>query len=1206
MNRPITHAAGKPLDLKTFQLQAGTTLIEASAGTGKTYTIQYLVLDLLLKKIELSEILVVTFTEAATRELRDRLQGFLAEVGWVLEGGRVPGEPLNNVLSRARETHGEAELSRIVQRALLYIDAAPIYTIHGFCQRALQENAFAADCAFQPELCTDTRTMVEQLVRDFLRMANLQLKRSLPPTANFNTLVNRGKMLTGMLRVKGFCHDTLPSVFTDLETHATALTACRDDVETIAQELRSYQGRLNGTTYKPHFFEQIEETLAAVFQDPFAADEKVLQRLAASKLEVSFKKAAAGTRTVHPFFQTCERFIEAKEHCQEDFLRCYDAWFIREFNRLKAEQSRITYDDMIFNLDRALQAHSALRLQLRTRYRAALVDEFQDTDSRQYRIFKTLFIDRKENEEERFFAMIGDPKQSIYSFRGADVRTYLEARDAASQCFTLPTNYRSEAAVVEGVNRFFEGVDLGEADGQPAHSIHFHPVSAAVSVEKPHLIVAGNLPLPGLMERVLTAPEDSKFATAHRLGLETMVDDVATLLRLSQEGKVLIEVDRAEGVMRRPVRPGDIAVLVDQHKEAALLQDRFRKAGILAVRGKSGDIFETEEARDFLLFLLTCLSPKEDRVNALLVSPLFGKTDAGLKQLPDAERQHIHEQFASLGRSWKSGASIGTVWSKFLNQTGLRPRLLQRLDGERRLTNYLHISELVEELERTTSLSPDRLADQVLDRVKNRSFGSDSETEANLIRLESDEAAIKLLTMHASKGLEFPIVFLPSLWQKPAQGRNMPRPVSDPDDPDCLVEIATHADESVRQQRSEALRIGYVAMTRAVHLCVYYRVVGLPEPSGRSNHAHGWFDRWITEQRGGSSATTAAADEAAFLQALDSLDPIEIPAVEPPLEVHQRRLGRSVSDEYQITSYTALSRNAHPAVSMNEDPSMKGGEEEFSLDTSDPEHESETITEVELLLESFPGGVRTGTFIHEVLERCDLTNPAEWGRETNLLLHRHFAESSASLLDRRAAEVIALLERLAGTPWPLHNGETLDLTQVARCDRLHEMEFYFPIRHVDLRALEEVLAHWAARHELRYPIPTVDQGGIQGFLTGSVDLFCRANGRFYVLDWKTNSPPPGAARDFSSYRANGMHTIMIEGRYYLQALIYSVATTAYLRNQLGNRFDFDQHVGGFIYCFVRGLGAGTGWLHAQFTETEINQAVAALGQSVPPRGRSAR
>ena len=1196
MNEPTTPmtTSNQHLDVSTFELKPGTTLIEASAGTGKTYTIQYIVLDLLFKGLSLSEILVVTFTEAATKELADRLQAFLTGVNAVLSGAVASSDvSLQAVLDRAIEAQGEEAVQRCIRRALLDVDQSAIYTIHGFCQRALQENAFAADANFDTELCADVAPIVEELVMDFLRRVNLEMPKRPPSVASLGTLVARGLQLTGMLRIKRSFIGELSSLGQELSRAAAHVQSFEGDSDAIIAEFMGYEGQLSGASYKQAYFAGFEGLLLQVFRDPLSAD---LSKLCAGVIESKFKKAHKGAELQSGFFAACEALADAQGDYGPSFLQCFDTWFIDVFQRIKQERSIMTYNDMILDLDRALGQSESLKTQLRQRYRAALVDEFQDTDDRQYAIFKALFASTEPTADGPYFAMIGDPKQSIYGFRGADISAYLEARGDASVRYTLPMNFRSERTMVEATNKFFKEGDLGSVmPGTEADSIPFDSVDAADNT-KERLVFAGDDQPSRLYERALDAPEDGKVKTAHESSAREMTRDVQRLLSLSSEGRVYFKSGRESDLKRRAVHEGDIAVLVNTNKEAASIQHEFQKLGILAVRAKTGSILESEEAKDFLYFLMACLNPHDRYINFLLVGALYGKNDADLKALSDSERREIYELFTLLGQQWRDGAAVSLLWMQFLDTLAVREQLLRKSDGERKLTNYLHIVEFAQELERTESLSPERLRDRMLETIQNVSGNDEC-----LVRLESDGRAVKIMTSHSSKGLEFPIVFLPSIWQrginKLSKSDELIR--TDADDPDCFDCFEADADSVVARSSAENLRLGYVAMTRAVHFCVYYNARDLPKQHGGSNHKDGWFDQWLFQQRGEQYPTEV---EAGFLNALSEAAAVELDAPAADPVVQTRHLGHAIPQSYQITSYSSLARSEQASL-VDADPSISAGMGDSPVEVSEV---APVVTEVprtpDLLLESFPGGVRTGTCLHEILERCDFTKPELWGRVAGSIIARHFPDGGESVFEERVHQVVELVERLTRHPHSNLERLSIDLSELSPKACIPEMEFYFPVEQVNVAKLELIIQSWAQRVGFDYKPTNYRARSIDGFLTGSVDLFFTQGGRYYLLDWKTNRPLRNHVKLQSSYDRIGMHEHMSHGRYYLQALIYSVAIAAYLRNRLGDRFDWKTHIGGFVYCYVRGVGEGTGWFHESFLEAEVHAAAVALGQMSHTKG----
>ena len=646
------------------------------------------------------------------------------------------------------------------------------------------------------------------------------------------------------------------------------------------------------------------------------------------------------------------------------------------------------------------------------------------------------------------------------------------------------------------------------------------------------------------------------------------------------------------------MQAGDIAILVSTHSEAAEIQSALQHRGIVAVRSKTGNIWEAQEAADFLCFLMACLNPTERLVNQLMLSPLYGKNDADLRAIADAELREIYESFTVQGKQWRDGASVSIIWMQFIEARSLRERLLQVVGGERQLTNYLHIAESAQRLERIERLSPERLIDRVLEMI--RTGADPSSTEEHLVRLESDGQAVKIMTMHGSKGLEFPIVFLPSLWQLGIRtaARNEQLLQTPMGDPDCYLGLEADPESVVAAASAENLRLGYVAMTRAVHWSVYYNVREMPLPS-RGNHANGWFDQWLYEQRAYSYPSPS---HASFLTEVSALDPVEYPDAREDRRLHTRRLGRTLAADYQITSYTALSRS-EKAGKGSPDPSTKtAADDDVNTGDAATARGATDSMVADLLLRDFPAGALTGTCVHEILERCDFTRKAQWAHLINQVINKHFPAGGDALRDARCEQILALLEVLVAHVRLGSAGRAVDLATLAPQACMTEMEFYFPIQQVDLQRLEQVLVNWGQRVGLEYAATAYPAKTLQGFLTGSVDLFFMQGGRYTLLDWKTNRPLKQHRPLRSDYNRAGMHQHMVHGRYYLQALIYSVATSIYLRQRLGQRFDWETHIGGFIYCFVRGLGEGTGWLHEAFSEAEVREAAEALGQSAQQKG----
>jgi exodeoxyribonuclease V beta subunit len=1145
----------------TFRLLPGTTLVEASAGTGKTYTLQYLFLDLLLQGVGIEEIIVLTYTELATKELKERLGTFLQQVFHQLvdEGGRHDSD-IETVLQRALKEQGPAQVEALLHAALQRRDLATISTIHGFCQRILRENALYLPGSAEGNVVPDESELLRECVEGILWEINGQIRFPLPDSFTVHKLMLRAQKLKCFLRTEA-------APVPDLHSLEEPLQAALEEVKDLAGDLREVEsafcalrGKLKKTSYKDTFWDELRTLLDQLRSDPLSLSTKELGLLGLDKLQNNLKKGDAHTPLEHPLFAACDALIEAKSEWTESLTWFFDTSFIATYHKLKREGGLLTYDDMISELERALRKNAPFRKSLQSRYTAALVDEFQDTDSRQYSILNQLFMDR----EGACLAMIGDPKQAIYGFRGADINAYLKARACAGRHARLPTNYRSSEALVEGVNRFFEGVHFTPGP----EKIIAPAVAAADLPERKRVFFESGERFDGLVGRVIPTTggpmKESLAAT-----LQASVEDVHYLLARARAGEITLGRDRSEA---RPLREGDIALLVDKHEEASTLQRLLRERGIPAVRFRTQPVIQCEESRHFQMFLSTLLEPHPRQLNALLVTPLFGFTDARLRALTENNRAILLRSFAEWGSGWRSRVGVRRVWMELLEREGVRERLLSLPDGERRLTNYLHLGEIAQTLEQQERLSPERL----LDRWK--VLRTEGGLEENPMRLETDEAAVAILTLHSSKGLEFPVVLVPSLWQKTC-GLNQRclQATASTDDPDCLHELVEIPPDSELEQ-SEILRLGYVGLTRARDLCLYYKMERLPsEFKGQAKHHQGWFDYWVGQAGGGTLKEVATPEPGS------ESHPLLADSTRSLFQAEPRSFTRSLEDSYRISSYTALSGDLDP-FEMHEPE--KGEDEQL-------QGEGTLHPEAALHLQSFPPGVISGSCLHEVLEQVWSVPPTDWRPIVSNALARYFPEIMVSRREQMESEVSALLNTLSAEKWPLAQGPALDFSALPARATKAELNFFFPVNTVDRNELLRVLSAWLKQKGYTGPVKIPQGGALAGFLTGSIDLLIELEGCISILDWKSNGPLAGAAAE-ESFTPMGLIEQMMHGNYYLQALIYSVAAELMIarRNSLG---DQTYSLGGFAYVFLRGLGRESGWLTDSFDAKTLKRAREALG-----------
>ncbi len=901
----------KRFDLLNDPLAPGAAVIEASAGTGKTFTLAGLVLRLLLEPDGenpppgIGQILVVTYTNAATDELRDRIRRRLRDAAEALERGDS-ADPLEaELLRRTADPDARQLARRRLQDALTLFDQAAIFTIHGFCQRVLSDRAFETDGLFDTELAADDSARLREVAVAFVREqlaqaspalvaaglshwltpeALLEVARIVQPHAEFSVIPEPGETAERDL----------------VAAHAALVALWRERKGAILAQFGG--GRANPTFNADYNRDEFAAAVASVMtrleQGETWTDEvaKVLDQLRVEKAQETVSKRAKQPADF-TFFQAVQAVLDARDRGRQ----ACRARFARELpERLAAAQRRAktqSFDALLRRTAEALAGPAGpdLTAALRRSYRAALIDEFQDTDPLQWRIFRQVFAGTSAGHRLR---LIGDPKQAIYGFRGADVATYLAARAAvpAEGRSTLGTNWRSEAGLVAAVNRLFE------RHPQPfAHPhIAFDPV------------VAG-----GLADR---APlHDPRSGAPFHLWL---LGDEADAKALSQEtaaeqarAAILAEIERLlhDPEVRlgdRRLRPRDIAVLVPTNHHALTFQEALRARGIPSVVQAAESVFTSAEVGVVADLLAALDAPSNPgRLRRVLVSPALGFTLADLARL-DADAgfaAKVAQRFAGHVRRWET-RGFAAMFRGWLETEGIRERLMARPDGERRLTNLLHLGELLQAAERdgrTGSALSRWLAEQQQAAAK-----AAEETE---MRLESDESAVRLVTVHKSKGLEYPVVFCAFLWRgvEPSKNRQDEPLVIRREGAETLVDLAgfagsKHRAEFLRGALQEQLRLLYVALTRARNRC--YLLTGAVK--GFESSALGW----LLHARAGETpeqvcARLAAATRADLRTELKTLaiGSADIETAPAPVELvtlasePTAGVGRSVSEDNSLS-----------------------------------------------------------------------------------------------------------------------------------------------------------------------------------------------------------------------------------------------------------------------------------------------------------------
>ncbi len=1148
----------------------GQQLIEASAGTGKTYTITELYMRLLLESgRRVEEILVVTYTQAATAELKQRIRD------------RVYA--LRNALDTADGTAAEPVLGRLadrqlagrqLQRAERELDRAAIYTIHGFCQRMLAEYAFEGRVPFDQTLAPDPHQ--QALVKDYWR------RETYRGSALFTAyLLETGHGLAWWLEQAR----TLGHQRGLKRVGAGSAPDCADAERRYWTEWQALRGLWPGS--REHLYELLtgsevlnrrQYSLRAIageiqaveaFLDSGATGFNGAERLDRFTPQALRKATRKGQPTPeHPVFARCERLAAALADLRAAYAARVQEMLGRLLDALEQaggsrEDRRIDYDGLLSQFAQALDSPRGLIAEaVRGRFSAALIDEFQDTDPLQYRIFQRLY-----GETGLPVFLVGDPKQAIYSFRGADLFAYLEASRQVAQRHALDVNRRSVPGLVAALNALFQC--------HPApflfDEIPYHAVAAAAHRHPP--LVLNGQPVPAMALWWLPAPDTglTKEEAAARAARAT-AGEIARLLSLGRRGELRIGA--------RAVSGGDLAVLVRTHRQAETLRAALLPLGIASVQQGGEDVFQSAEAELLERVLPAVLYPTDPAaLKSALATDLFGWNATRIDALDSDERQWETElaRFRHYRELW-GVHGLMRMLRELLAEAQVIERWLPRPDGARRITNLLHLAELLQAQSHVFDLLPEALLRRLAAR---RGRGNRGEEEA-LLRLESDADLVKVLTVHAAKGLEFPIVLCPFLWDgRPPATTRVPVLYHDPADGyRATLDLGSaHIDaasrHAARESDAEALRLLYVALTRAIH-----RVYGITGHVHQVQHA-ALSRLLLPEDPGAAGAQFDPMALYARLAALaaESNGDIELLAVptaaapafpnlaEDGVGLAARAFRGRIAGGLNVTSFTALTRGLSPEL-----PDVyEGGDERGPEAGATPGPDRSIL--------SFPRGAQAGSCLHAILEHMDFHELSPQGHqrlvESQLLAHGIGQEWSTPL-----SEYLVQL-----THGPLDRKRQLSLAQIERDECLAEMELCYPLRGAEHLHLPDGTGHDRCDAD----------AGRGSFMKGYVDLVFRWQGRFYLLDYKSNWLGPKA----EDYRRARLATVMREGHYDLQYRIYTQGLHRYLQHRVPG-YAYERHFGGVYYLFLRGV-TGAGDTGIYFVRPQLAE-LAALEHD-KPRGR---
>ncbi len=1157
----------QPFDLQQSPL-IGRNLIEASAGTGKTFTIEGIYLRLLVeKKMEVEHILVVTFTEAATSELRERIRNNIRTALGDFERGKSD-EALTAFLIEHHPDRKEAVKN--LKAALTRFDEARIFTIHGFCHRVLLDHAFESGSRFDTEFIKDQGELLLEIVQDFWRqhiytaddnwtaflMSAFEGPHQL--LKKYGSILTRpvARIIPDLVEPIGST-DTSGGVLPPAARRVESLYAdlshnWADNRDRLEEVLITHPG-LSHKSYSKRFVPKWMRELDQYLEvgNPFTSPKNLFRF---TRETVTSQGNGKEDPPGHPVFNICSELASNLDEISIQLVTQLTETTRQELTSRKRQQGLISFDDLLFNLRDALKqpAGDQLAEQVRNWYQVALIDEFQDTDPIQFEIFNTIF---SPPEHPLFF--IGDPKQSIYSFRGADIFAYLEAQELTEHPYTLCTNWRSDRDLIQAINTIFsfrtnpflfQGIDFIPSSGTDRN-----PTRGLLIDDKPDV----PFHLWTLIDEEASIPKQ----VAHDRVTEAVATEIARLLNLGQEGRATILEKNSEGSDgQHPLFPEHIAVLVRVHKEAEAMQQALRRLSVPSIINTRSTIYESQAFSDIITLLKAVGDPSsEKQVRRALVTDLMGVSGEQLfEYLADENRWEAElEKFQTYRRVWLETGFYAMV-RLLTRQENIRTRLLRKAGGERLLTNFLHALELLHDAQNRNKFGINGLLKWAERQLTFPEKGTDDAE----IRLETDDRAVQIMTVHAAKGLEFPVVFVPFAW-----GARRTETVffHDADNANALTldlgsaAFDTHKAQAQREGLAEEIRLLYVALTRARHRC--YLIWG--DINQTADAPPAWLfheghpkpgqildDLRVLEQNGEGHIQLQQMPEG------EATPFTPEPQTDDPLQCLTFKGNKTL--DWGISSFTKLSTRT---ATNSENPDRDRIRQSIVVNKPLQPHEGLQN------MFSLPGGAKTGNCFHELFEHLDFRerDPEKLKEVVEKTLKKYDFEEQwqpvALELIRQVLSVPLIREE--------HQETGFSLGELDPMDRISEMEFFFPLQQINSADLSDILkphlAHRSAQL-LQKTMEHLDFNEIPGFMKGFIDLIFHHQGRYYIVDWKTNF----LGSQLADYHEDYLQEYMISHSFILQYMVYSVALHRMLQLKLKN-YQFTTHFGGIAYFFLRGI-----------------------------------
>jgi len=1144
-------------NVTTEALLPGINLIEANAGTGKTYTIAMLFVRFIVEHgFLIDQLLVVTFTHAAAAELKERIRLRLTEIyhSVASDKTRLDETTLSWLQGLALE---ETVVLQRLKIALLGLDQSAVFTIHGFCYKTLQEFAVESKQLFELDLIGDSRFIRQQLTDDFWRQTIYPLA---PQDAAMLTTYYANPV-TLSASIKGVGQQV--TVYPETQPIAFYLEQAKVVKGEFTDQFVTFTDRLSEAVSEPLF----KRSFQAAFSTHYNAISHWLnegglsfpvdalnfmsypgvfeglngQKFRATKTHTGLERKTEYLAATGINFDVVEKLL-AISHSASIALRGLLIDYIRdkEDGVLEGAQSA-SFDclisrlaDLMVNEDGAI-----LKKALQSRYQVALIDEFQDTDQQQWTIFSQLCA-----QKTQFLYLIGDPKQAIYKFRGADVFSYFSAATLAHHRYTLTDNWRSSPQMVGAVNTLFESLE----NVFLLEGLSYQPCDAALR-EQDNCFKLADASLPGMVMWHLSPDEgnNSGFLKSGQAQEQISIAVINEIISLLTPGSAYRRVVNGRSEI---LTPQDIAILVRTNSQAIDYQNSLREAGIPSVLNSAKSVFETTEANDFYILLRAISQPNNTGLlkQFLTVAWLNVSAPELLSIVDDDSLMGFWiSRLSEYYQLWERRGLLAMTY-KLLAQEKIASKLSKWPAFERKMSNIMQLAELVQAAETQESLNINGTLGWLQQSINNPQY-----SEQELLRLENDETAINILTVHRAKGLEFSVVFCPVLWQQDQHVQKENSVIQCHEDNLMVADLGSEQFEerkliALEESFAEDIRLSYVAMTRAKLRCyIAWANVRTKEnrnhsalsrllfnPSVKQSELGDDFSRQqidlrglIDRHQGFFEYHSLPSDQAIrHLREFKNLTPLKAP----------EQCSRNLKTMWQINSYTGLS-----ALSL-------GVANEGLY-----EHAEETSKD-NLLASSFdplPRGRRMGNLVHELLEKNTFAELAKHCVSTTKI-EQACIRFGVSLDDPQLMS--ALLREVVITPLDKQD-DGFKLAQIDAKHCLKEMPFYLSHGSINTEQINTILGD-----EVIYSALSTKK--LAGFLTGFIDLVCVYQGKYYLMDYKSNY--------LDDYSSASMIQAMRAHNYGLQAWIYSVVLTNFLQETIVD-YSFDRHFGGVLYLFVRGM-----------------------------------